>query len=81
MVSTAIKAKRLSSVNSQYQKYNTSSSSSSSSSSSEIERLQKLDIIKPVRGKSTPVNIIVLFVENNGHVRLCVDMRVAKKAV
>ena len=79
MVSTAIKAKRLSSVNSQYQKYNTSSSSSSSSS--EIERLQKLDIIKPVRGKSTPVNIIVLFVENNGHVRLCVDMRVAKKAV
>ena len=46
-----------------------------------IKKFQKLGITDPVRGKSTSVNTIVLFLKNNGNVRFCTDMKVANKVV
>lgn len=46
-----------------------------------IEELERLDIIEKATGPSTWVSPVVVVPKNDNEIRLCVDMRVANKAV
>lgn len=46
-----------------------------------LEEAQKLDIIEPVSGHSPWISPIVVAFEENGDIRLCLDMRQANRAI
>ena len=47
----------------------------------ELERLEKQDIIKKVDGHTPWISPLVIIPKKNGEVRLCIDMRMANRAI
>lgn len=49
--------------------------------SDKIQEAQKQDIIEPVNGPSSWISPMVIVFKGNGDIRLCLDMRLANKAI